>query len=108
MADAIRWTVKVSRETDTAVRSYLAERGGRKGDLSKFIECAVQKEVLRATVLDIQERNADLSEEELEALVDEACRTVRYSAALAEAEQWRRSAPMRASASDSVRSKRQT
>jgi hypothetical protein len=32
------------------VRSYLAEHGGKKGDMSKFIEHAVRKEVLRATV----------------------------------------------------------
>jgi hypothetical protein len=54
MSDLTRWTVKVSRETDIALRSYLAERGGKKGDLSKFIERAVRKEVLRATVRDIQ------------------------------------------------------
>jgi hypothetical protein len=60
MTDLARRTVKVSKETDIAVRSYLAEHGGRKGDLSKFIERAVRREVSRATVRDIQERNADL------------------------------------------------
>ena len=69
--DITRWTVIVSSETDAAVRSYLAEHGGKKGDLSKFIERAVQKEVLRATLRDIRERNADLSNEEIQALVDE-------------------------------------
>ena len=77
MTDLTRWTVKVSKETDVAVRSYLAEHGGKKGDLSKFIERAVRKEVLRATVRDIQERNADLPGEELQALIDEACAGVR-------------------------------
>jgi hypothetical protein len=71
MPDDTRWTVKVSKETDIAVRSYLAEHGGKKGDLSKFIERAVQKEVFRATLRDIRERNADLSSEEIQALVDE-------------------------------------
>jgi hypothetical protein len=71
MPDDTRWTVKVSKETDIAVRSYLAEHGGKKGDLSKFIERAVQKEVFRATLRDIRERNADLSDEEIQALVDE-------------------------------------
>jgi hypothetical protein len=71
MPDLTRWTVKVSKETDVAVRSYLAEHGGKKGDLSKFIERAVQKEVFRATLRDIRERNADLSSEEIQALVDE-------------------------------------
>lgn len=77
MSEQTRWTVKVSKQTDVAVRSYLAERGGKKGDLSKFIEHAVQKEVLRATVRDIQDRNADLAAEEVQALVDEACTLVR-------------------------------
>jgi hypothetical protein len=77
MTDLTRWTVIVSKETDVAVRSYLAEHGAKKGDLSKFIERAVRKEVLRATVHDIQERNAGLPGEELQALIDEACAPVR-------------------------------
>ena len=77
MTDLTRWTVKVSKETDLAVRSYLAEHGGKKGDLSKFIERAVMKEVLRATVHDIQERNADLPVDEIQAMIDEACAAVR-------------------------------
>ena len=77
MADLARWTVRVSKETDTAVRAYLAEHGGGKGDLSKFIERAVRKEVLRATVRDIQERNADLPGDEVQALIDESCAAVR-------------------------------
>jgi ribbon-helix-helix protein len=68
MTDLTRWTVKVSKETDVAVRSYLAEHGGKKGDLSKFIERAVRKEVLRATVRDIQGRDAALPGQELQAL----------------------------------------
>jgi hypothetical protein len=77
MTDLTRWTVKVSKETDVAVRSYLAEHGAKKGDLSKFIERAVMKEVLRATVRDIQERNADLPGDEVQALIDEASAAVR-------------------------------
>src|SRR5260370_12513896 len=77
MSDLTRWTVKVSKETDIALRSYLAERGGKKGDLSKFIERAVRKEVLRATVRDIQERNASLPGDEVQPLIDEACASVR-------------------------------
>ena len=36
------WTVSVSRDTDISVRSFLARRGMKKGDLSKFIEDAVR------------------------------------------------------------------
>ena len=37
-----RWTVMVSKETDISLRSFLAQRGMKKGDLSKFIEEAVR------------------------------------------------------------------
>jgi len=77
MSDLTRWTVVVTKETDVAVRSYLAEHGGKKGDLSKFIERAVQKEVLRATIRDIQDRNAALPGDEVQKLIDEACTAVR-------------------------------
>jgi hypothetical protein len=77
MSDLTRWTVKVTKETDIAVRSYLAEHGGKKGDLSKFIERAVRKEVLRATVRDIQERAAELPDDEVQRLIDEASAATR-------------------------------
>jgi len=77
MPDLTRWTVIVSKDTDVAVRSYLAEHGGKKGDLSKFIEHAVQKEVLRAMVQDVRARNTDIPADELQALIDEECAAVR-------------------------------
>jgi hypothetical protein len=48
--DTTRWTVSVSKETDIAVRSFLAQRGMKKGDLSKFIEDAVKWRVLEQTM----------------------------------------------------------
>jgi hypothetical protein len=42
MDDTVRWSLKVSRETDEALRAYLGRTGGRKGDLSKFVQQAVQ------------------------------------------------------------------
>ena len=35
--DMVRWTVSVSRETDIAVRGFLAQHGMKKGDLSRFM-----------------------------------------------------------------------
>jgi len=49
MEESVRWSLKVSRETDEALRAYLGQVGGRKGDLSRFIEEAVQAK-LSATV----------------------------------------------------------
>ena len=49
----VRWTDKVSKHTDTSLRSFLAQRGTKKGDLSKVIEPAVQKEVFAQIVADV-------------------------------------------------------
>jgi hypothetical protein len=80
MSDAdepVRWTVKVSRDTDVSVRSFLAQRGLKKGDLSRFIERAVQKEVFAQTVAAVQARNANVPDEEIEQAIDDALRAVR-------------------------------
>lgn len=42
MGESVRWSLKVSRETDEALRAYLGQHGGRKGDLSRFVQEAVQ------------------------------------------------------------------
>jgi len=79
MGEQTRWSLKVSRETDIALRTFLAERGGRKGDLSRFVEDAVNRSVLRQTLQDVWDRNADLAPEEVEKLVDEELAEVRRS-----------------------------
>lgn len=71
MGDLTRWSLKVSRETDIALRTLLASRGGKKGDLSRFVEEAVNREVLRETVRDVQARNTDANPDELEKLIAE-------------------------------------
>ena len=80
MAEAdelVRWTVKVSKDTDVSLRSFLAQRGLKKGDLSKFIERAVQKEVFAQTVAGVQARNANVPDEEIEGAIEDALREVR-------------------------------
>ena len=74
-----RWSLKVSRQTDIALRSLLASRGARKGDLSRFVEAAVNREILRQTLQEIRERNAELDPEEVRKLVDEELAEVRRS-----------------------------
>ena len=73
----VRWTVKVSKDTDVSLRSFLAQRGTKKGDLSKFIEQAVQKEVFAQTVADVQARNAQKSDAEIDVAINDALRGVR-------------------------------
>lgn len=72
-----RWTVSVSKETDVTVRSFLAQRGLKKGDLSKFIEEAVKWRVLDQTIAEARSKFADMPPEELEAAIDEAVAAAR-------------------------------
>ena len=77
MEAAVRWNIKVSKETDLTLRTYLGSRGMRKGDLSKFIEEAVRWRVFHRTVQDIKARNADADPDELQGLIDDAVCEVR-------------------------------
>jgi hypothetical protein len=77
MSEAVRWTIKVSRETDLSLRTFLGAQGMKKGDLSRFVEEAVRWRVLDQTVQGIKERNRDLSPEELETAIQDAVREVR-------------------------------
>ena len=79
MGELARWNLKISRETDIALRTLLASRGGKKGDLSRFVEDAVNREVLRETVRTVQERNADADPKELERLIEEEMAAARPS-----------------------------
>ena len=63
------------------MRTLLAQRGGRKGDLSRFVEQAVNREVLREMTRDIQARNADADPGEIARLIDEELADVRARAA---------------------------
>lgn len=68
------WTIKVSAETDRSLRTFLAQRGMKKGALSTFVEEAFEERLYRLMVEEIQARNADMSEDELEDLVEDAVR----------------------------------
>lgn len=72
-----RWTVKVSKDTDIAVRSLLAQRGLKKGDLSKFIEDAVRWRVFDQTLIETRAEFSDLAPEALQDLIAEATEAVR-------------------------------
>ena len=77
-----RWTVSVSKDTDIAVRSFLAQRGMKKGDLSKFIEEAVKWRVFDQTIAEVRAKFDDVSPEVLESLIDEAVSATREAKAL--------------------------
>jgi len=69
----IRWNIAVSQDTDQSLRMFLASQGGgRKGDLSRFIEEAVRAHILELTAEQAKAANAGVSEGELSGIVDEA------------------------------------
>lgn len=75
--DTTRWTVSVSRDTDIAVRSFLAQRGMKKGDLSKFIEEAVKWRVFDQTLAEARGKFADMPADALEGAIEEAVAAAR-------------------------------
>jgi hypothetical protein len=75
--EAVRWNIKVSKETDLTLRTFLGAQGAKKGDLSKFIEDAVRWRVLHRTIQDIRARNSDADPDEIQRIVDEAVGEVR-------------------------------
>jgi hypothetical protein len=72
MGDITRWTVNVASETDIDVRTYLAQRGMKKGDLSRFIEDAVKWRLLDLTLAEARAGFDDLSEADMGSLIEEA------------------------------------
>lgn len=65
-----RWNLTIRDTTDRAVRTYLARIGGRKGDLSRFVDEAVRRRVLDLTVRQIKDRNASYDQQEILNLID--------------------------------------
>ena len=72
-----RWTIVIDRQTDIDVRMRLAERGMKKGDLSKFVQEAVKWQLLKESIADIREGFSDMDSDAIEELVNEAIAAVR-------------------------------
>jgi len=77
MANMVRWSLVISKETDISLRSYLAQHGMRKGDLSKFVEDAVRWRVLDRTVAESKAANSNVPAAEIESAIAEAVEAVR-------------------------------
>lgn len=74
----VRWNLAVSSDTDQSVRMFLASQGGgRKGDLSRFIEQAVRTYIFERAVGDAKAANANVSEADLTTIVNEAVQWAR-------------------------------
>lgn len=74
---AVRWTISVPKETDISLRTYLAQEGLRKGDLSEFVAEAVRWRLFDLNVTAARAKNAGTSSEAIEDAIEEALAEVR-------------------------------
>jgi hypothetical protein len=76
--NTVRWNIAVSPDVDQSVRMFIAAQGGgRKGDLSRFIEEAVRAYLLEQAVDQAKVAASNLREDELNDLIDEAVQWAR-------------------------------
>lgn len=73
----IRWNLVISEQTNIAVRSFLAQRGFKKGDLSSFVEDAVRWRVFDQTINQARAGFDDAKPGEASNLLDEALAQIR-------------------------------
>jgi hypothetical protein len=76
--NTVRWNLVVSANIDKSLRMFLASQGGgKKGDLSRFVEEAVRAHILELSAEQAKAANADVSEADLASMVDEALQWAR-------------------------------
>ncbi len=68
----IHWSIVVPEATDRALRTYLARKGGKKGDISGFIDKAVQVRLFELAVKSVKKRNRAYSQKEILEAIEEA------------------------------------
>lgn len=76
-SDNVRWTISVPKETDVALRTYLARTGLKKGNLSEFVADAVRWRLFDLNVSAARAMNADEPPEEIEDAIEQALKEVR-------------------------------
>jgi len=74
---AVCWNIKVSKETDRAVRAFLGAEGKKRGGLSQFVEEAVRWRIFHKTVSEVRAGFADVPPDELQKIIDDAVTDVR-------------------------------
>ncbi len=66
-----RWNLSIPEITDRVVRTFLARTGGKKGDLSRFVDDAVRRRVLDVTVRQVKDCNNGYDQQEILDLIDD-------------------------------------
>lgn len=68
-----RWNLVVSKEIDRSLRQFLASEGrSKKGELSRFVEEAVNKHIFDTALKAAREHNADVDPDELDEIIEES------------------------------------
>lgn len=75
--ETTRLTITWSKDADLALRSFLGERGMKKGDISRFIEEAVRWRIFQQTVRETRQAFADVPPGELQQIISRAVTEVR-------------------------------
>jgi hypothetical protein len=68
----VRWSVVVPESTDKALRSYLAGTGTKKGDMSHFVDQAVQSHLFNLVTTNVKARNKYFNQDAILAAIEEA------------------------------------
>ncbi|HEY8098216.1 MAG TPA: ribbon-helix-helix domain-containing protein [Methylobacter sp.] len=68
----VRWSVVVPESTDKALRTYLAGTGMKKGDISHFVDEAVQLHLFDLVTDTVKARNKQFNQDDILAAIDEA------------------------------------
>ena len=83
LVTSTRWNLVISDQTNIAVRSFLAQRGFKKGDLSSFVEEAVRWRVFDQTLAQARKGFDEADSNESQNLLDEALAQVRADGLIA-------------------------
>jgi hypothetical protein len=74
MGSNIRLSVIIPEETDRALRTYLSKKRGKKRDISRFVDEAVQARLFELVVQDVKKRNRVYSQKQIFEAIEEAIR----------------------------------
>ncbi len=76
-AQAVSWEIKVSKDTDESLQSFLRSQGLSLSDLSPIVEEAVRDYVFFKVVDEVHQQNRGLDPDVVQSAVDTALEDVR-------------------------------
>jgi hypothetical protein len=74
MGSNIRLSVVLPKETDRALRAYLSKKRGKRRDVSRFVDEAVQARLFELVVQEVKKRNRAHSQKQILEAIEEATR----------------------------------